>query len=54
MLHLLVKILALNLMLRMGPNLNINKMLFVLVKVQNRIVLIIILVNLLGEPLSEL
>ena len=53
-LHLLVKNLALYLMLRIGPNLNTNMTLFILVNVQNRIVLIIILVNLLGESLSEL
>ena len=52
-LHLLVKNLALNSMLRIGPNLNTN-MLFILENVQNRIVLIIILINLLGESQSEL
>ena len=52
-LHLLVKNLALNSMLRIGPNLNTN-MLFILINVQDRIVLIIILVNLLGESQSEL
>ena len=52
-LHLQVKNLALNLMLKIGPNLNKN-MLFILVNVQNRIVLMLILVNLLGESLSEL
>ena len=52
-LHLLVKNLALNSMLRIGPNLNTN-MLFILVNVQDRIVLIITLVNLLGESQSEL
>ena len=47
-LNLLVKSLALNLMLRIGPNLNTNMPLFILVNVLNRIVLIMVLVNLLG------
>ena len=41
---------ALNLMWRIEP----NTILFILVNVQNRTALIIILVNLLGESLSEL
>ena len=44
------KSLALNLMWRIEP----NTILFILVNVQNRTALIIILVNLLGESLSEL
>ena len=51
--QILFKKLALNLMLRIGPNLNTNITFFLLVNVQRRIVLIIILVNLLGESLSE-
>ena len=53
-LHLLVKSLSLNLMLRIVPNSSTNIMLFILVHVQNRTAAIIILVNLLGESLSEL
>ena len=53
-LHLLVKSLSLNLMLRIGPNSSTNIMLFILVHVQYRTAAIIILVNLLGESLSEL
>ena len=44
----------LNLMLRIGPNLNKNMMLFILVNAQERTVLIITLVNLLEGSLSEL
>ena len=40
--------------LRIGPSLTANMMAFILVNVQNRTALIIILVNLLGESLSEL
>ena len=53
-LHLLIKSLSLNLMLKVGPNSSTNIMLFILVHVQNRTAVIIILVNLLGESLSEL
>ena len=49
-----LKNLALNLMLRTGPNLNAKHDVIYFGKFQNRIVLIIILVNLLGEFLSEL
>ena len=54
MLHLLVKSLAFNVMLRIRTKLKTNMMLFILVNVQGSTVLIIILVNLLGEPLSKL
>ena len=53
-LHLQVKNLALNLMLRVRLNLNTNMVFFWGANVQNRIVLIIILVNLPEESLSEL
>ena len=53
-LHLQVKNLALNLMLRVRLNLNTNMVFFWGGNVQNRIVLIIILVNLPEESLSEL
>ena len=54
MLHLLVKSLAFNVMLRIRTKLKTNMMLFILVNVQGSTVLIIILVNLLGESLSKL
>ena len=53
-LHFGVNNVAPNLMLRIKPNLNINMTLFILENVQNRIVLITLLVNLPGESLSEL
>ena len=53
-LHLLVKNLGLNLMLRIEPNLNTKIMLFILVNVQKRTVPIITMVNLLGESPIEL
>ena len=53
-LHLLVKNIALNLMLRIGPNLSMNMMLFILINVQKRTALIIILVNLLEDQISYL
>ena len=36
---------------KVGPNLNTNMTLFILINVQNRIVLVTVLVNLLGESL---
>ena len=54
MLHLLVKSLAFNVMLRIRTKLKTNMMLFILVNVQGSTVLTIILVNLLGESLSKL